>query len=149
MMAASSTPMTWGFAMARLLAGLVVTVGLVLVPALPATAAPAVTVDVRASHVTLNADGTVSVPLRVRCSPPLDAFEVGVGVRQGGIVGGAFVLGGTFPACTGKWQKATFTVTAESGAFVSGTATVSGYVALYDSVQDEDVFAEDSATARL
>jgi hypothetical protein len=85
----------------------------------------------------------------VRCSPPLDAFEVGVGVGQGGIFGGVTVLGGAFPACTGKWQEATFTVTAESGTFVSGMATVSGYVALYDPVEDGDVFADDAATARL
>ena len=68
---------------------------------------------------------------------------------QDGVFGGMTVLGGTFPACTGKWQQATFTVSAESGTFVSGTATVSGYVALYDSVEDADVFADDTATTRL
>ena len=80
--------------MVRRLAGLVSVALLVLVPATSASAAPEGTakaggagnqlvVKVLAAKVDLNADGTVSVPLRVRCSPPLDAFELDVSVRQG------------------------------------------------------------------
>jgi hypothetical protein len=119
------------------------------VPAAPAVAADALVVRIRASQITLNADGTVSVPLRVRCATELDAFEVGVSVRQGSTFGGFSVLGGEFPACTGKWQQTTLMVAAESGTFVSGTATVTAYVAAYDTVEDHDVFAEDSETVRL
>jgi hypothetical protein len=144
----SGTP--WGAPMkTRILAGLFLLVALVAVPAAPAVAADALVVQIRASQVTLNADGTVSVALRVRCSPQLDAFEVGVGVRQDTTFGGVSVLGGAFPACTGKWQRTTLTVTAESGTFVSGTATVTAYVAAYDTVEDHDVFVEDTAIVRL
>jgi hypothetical protein len=135
--------------MSRVLAGLFVVVALVVIPSAPAVAADALVVQIRAGQVTLNADGTVSVPLRARCSPPLGAFEFGVGVRQGSVFGGSSVLGGGFPACTGKWQRTTLTVTAESGTFVSGPATVTAYVAAYDSVEDHDVIVEDSATVRL
>jgi hypothetical protein len=106
-------------------------------------------VQIRAGQVTLNVDGTVSVPLRARCSPPLGAFEFGVGVRQGSTFGGVSLLGTNFPACTGRWQQTTLTVTAESGAFTRGRATVTAYVAAYDSVEDHDVFVEDSETVRL
>jgi hypothetical protein len=132
-----------------MLAGLLVLVALLAVPAAPAVAADALVVQIRSGQVTLNPDGTVSVPLRVRCAPRLDAFEVGVGVRQGSAFGGTSMLGGAFPACTGKWQQTTMTVTAESGTFVSGPATVTAYVAAYDSVAGHDVDAEDTATVRL
>jgi hypothetical protein len=140
--------------MSRFLAGLFAVAALVLAPAAPAVAAPAVAADalvvqIRTGKVTLNADGTVSVPLRARCSPPLGAFEFGVGVRQGTTFGGVSLLGTNFPACTGRWQRTTLTVTAEAGAFARGRATVTAYVAAYDSVEDHDVFAEDSATVRL
>jgi hypothetical protein len=135
--------------MTRILAGLFAFVALIVVPAAPAVAAEELVVRIRASQVTLNADGTVSVPLRARCSPHLGAFEYGVGVRQGSAFGGAGELGGTFPSCTGKWQQTTLTVTAESGAFVSGPATVTAYVAAYDSVGDHDVIVEDAETVRL
>ena len=135
--------------MARILTGLLVLTALVLAPAAPAVAAGPLVVQIQASQVTLNADGTVSVPLRLRCSPPTYAFEIGVGVRQGSTIGSAGGLGGPIPPCTGKWERTTLTVTAESGTFVAGTATVDAYVALYDPVEDHDLFVEDSATVRL
>lgn len=134
---------------ARLLTGLLVLTALVLAPAAPALAAGAPVVEIRASQVRLNADGTVSVPLRVRCSPPTYAFEIGVGVRQGSTVGSTGGLGGPMPDCTGKWQRVTLTVTAVTGTFVSGTAEITAYVALYDPVEDHDVIVEDTATVRL
>lgn len=138
-----------GAAMTRILAGLFVLAALVLAPAAPAVAAGDLVVQIRASQVALNPDGTVSVPLRVRCSPPTYPFEVGVGVVQGSTSGGAGGLGGPISSCTGKWQQTTLTVTAQSGTFVSGSATVTAYVAAYDPVEDHDVFIEDSATVRL
>jgi hypothetical protein len=133
----------------RILTGLFLLVALVAVPAAPAVAFDPLVVQIQASQVALNADGTVSVPVRVRCYPPLGAFEFGVGVRQGSTVGGVSTLSGPFPVCTGKWQRTTVTVAAETGTFVSGTATVTAYVAAYDSVEDHDVIVEDSASVRL
>src|SRR5918993_4340211 len=136
--------------MKRILTGLLVLAALVLTPAAPAVAAAdTLVVQIRASQVMLNADGTVSVPLRVRCGSRLDAFELGVGVSQGATGGFVFRIGEAFPACTGKWQQATFTVTADSGAFAPGTATVNAYVAAYDTVEDHDLLAQDSVTVRL
>jgi len=135
--------------MRRILTGLLVLTALAVAPAAPAVAADALTVQIRANQVTLNPDGTVTVPLRLRCSSPLYAFEAGVGVTQGGTFGGTSVVGGAFPACTGKWQQLSYTVTAEYGTFTSGTATVTAYVGLYDPVEDQDVFVEDTATVRL
>src|SRR3712207_8414051 len=51
------------------------------------------------------ADGTVSVPLRVRCDPPLYAFELNVSVVQGSTVGSFTQVGGVLPTCTGKWER--------------------------------------------
>ncbi len=136
--------------MRKVLVGMLFGAALVVVPAAPAAAAPpaGATVDIQASQVELLADGTVRVPIRVRCSA-VDAFEVGVGVTQGGTFGGVTVVGGAFPACTGKWQQTSFVVTAESGTFVPGPATVSAYVAAYDPAEDQDIFVEDSAQVRL
>ena len=105
---------------------------LVVVPAAPAAAAPpaGATVDIQASQVELLADGTVRVPIRVRCSA-VDAFEVGVGVTRAAPSAGSPSSAGV-PACTGKWQQTSFVVTAESGTFLPGPATVGAYVAAYD-----------------
>lgn len=142
--------------MRKVLAGIAAGAALVVVPAAPAAAAPATaaapaagaTVDIKAGQVRLLADGTVRVPIRVRCSA-VDAFEVGVGVTQGGTFGGVTVVGGAFPSCTGRWQSTSFVVTAESGSYVPGRATVTAYVAAYDPAEDEDIFVEDSAQVRL
>ncbi len=136
----------------RILTGLLLLVALVGVPAAPALAAEPLVVQIRAGQVTLNADGTVSVPVQARCTPPLYAFEFGVDVRQGDTVGGVSTLSGPFPTCTGKWQRTTVTVTAQIGTvltFGPGSATVGVYVAAYDPVEDHDVIAQDSVTVRL
>src|SRR5215213_4209705 len=103
--------------MTRILAGLFAVVALVVAPAASAVAADAAVVQIKTGQVTLNADGTVTVPLRVRCSPPTYAFEVGVGVRQGSTFGSAGGLSGPIPSCTGKWQQVSLTVTADTGTF--------------------------------
>jgi hypothetical protein len=139
-----------GFVMRKALVGMLFGAALVVAPAAPAAAAPAAgaTVDIKAGQVRLLADGTVLVPIRVRCSA-VDAFEVGVGVGQGSTFGGVTVLGGAFPACTGTWQSTSFVVTAESGTYQPGPATVSAYVAAYDPAEDHDIYVEDSAQVRL
>ena len=137
--------------MRKALVGMLFGAALVVLPAVPAAAAPAAagaTVDVKAGQVRLLADGTVRVPIRVRCSA-VDAFEVGVGVTQGSTFGGVTVVGGAFPACTGAWKSTSFVVTAESGTFRPGRATVSAYVAAYDPAVDHDIVVDDSASLRL
>jgi hypothetical protein len=137
--------------MSRILAAVVVLAGLVLAPALPATAAPAAPVlqiDIKAGQVRLLADGSVSVPLRARCSPSLDAFEVDLSVVQGPAIGENNTVGGAFPSCTGKWQLVTLTVVPFAGTFTSGTATISVFLGAFDQVEG-DLEARDSATVRL
>jgi hypothetical protein len=136
--------------MRRLLAGLLVLGGLALAPALPATAAPGtvLTIEIKAAQVRLLPDGTVSVPLRARCSPSLDAFEVDLSVVQGSVSGQDNTVGGEFPACTGKWQQITLTVAADYGAFTCGPATIDVFLGAFDPVQG-DLEARDSATVQL
>ena len=141
--------------MVRRSAVLLVLAVLALVPvtAPAAVAAPAakqtLVVRIVAAHVELNADGTVSVPLRARCSRPLDAFEVDVSVRQGSTFGSVSLIGAEFPACTGRWQRTTLTVPAEAGTFGPGPATVDAFLGAFDPVGGSDLAAEDTATVRL
>jgi hypothetical protein len=137
--------------MTRILAALAVLAALVLAPAVGATAAPAapvLKVDIKAGQVRLLPDGSVSVPLRARCSPSLDAFEVDLSVVQGSAIGENNTVGGAFPACTGTWQQITLTVVPFAGTFTSGTATISVFLGAFDQVQG-DLEARDSATVRL
>jgi hypothetical protein len=134
--------------MTRILAGLFVLAALVLAPAAPASAATALTIDIRAAQVQLLPDGTVAVPLRAKCSSSLDAFEVDLSVVQGTVTGENNTVGGAFPACTGKWQTITLTVAAYSGTFTAGPATISVFLGAFDQ-QQGDLSAEDSATVRL
>jgi hypothetical protein len=139
--------------MVRRIAGLLVLAMLALVPATEAVAAPAggTTLDVRivAAQVELNADGTVSVPLRARCSTRLDAFEVDVSVTQGGTFGAVNLIGTPFPVCNGRWQRTTLTVSAEAGTFGPGPASVGVFLGAFDSVAGVDLAAEDTAAVRL
>ena len=139
--------------MVRRIAVVFVLAVLVLVPATGAVAAPpgGTTLDVRigASQVALNADGTVSVPLRARCSAPLDAFEVDVGVTQGGAFGAVSLIGTPYPVCNGHWQRTTLIVSPQAGAFGPGRASVEVFLGAYDPVDDSDLDAGDTATVRL
>ena len=134
--------------MSRILAGLFVVVALVVIPSAPAVAADALVVQIKAGQVTLNADGTVSVPLRAKCSSSLDAFEVDLSVTQGTVSGQNNTVGGSFPACTGKWQSTTLIVAADYGAFTTGPATISVFLGAFDQMQG-DLEARDSAIVRL
>jgi hypothetical protein len=137
--------------MTRILAAVAVLAALVLGPATGAAAAPAgtvLTVDIKAGQVRLLPDGSVSVPLRARCSPSLDAFELDLSVVQGSAGGENNTVGGAFPACTGRWQRTTLTVAPSTGTFTGGTATISVFLGAFDQTQG-DLEARDSATVRL
>jgi len=139
--------------MVRRVAGVLVLAMLALVPATEAVAAPAggTTLDVRimASQVELNPDGTVSVPLRARCSTRLDAFEVDVSVAQGGTFGSEILIGTPYPVCDGRWQRTTVTVSADTGTFGAGQASIGVFLGAYDPIADADLEAVDTATVRL
>jgi hypothetical protein len=145
--------------MVRRLSALIAGLLLVLVPATSAAAAPQgaaktgggtrLVVKVLAPKVQLNTDGTVSVPVKVRCSPPLDAFELDVSVRQSTAFGSTTLLGTPFPACTGAWERTTVTVSAETGTFAPGAATVDVFLGAFDPVSGSDVSAETSAGVTL
>lgn len=137
--------------MRRFLAGTFVLATLVFAPALPAIAAPTGTVlkiEIKEAQVRLLPDGTVSVPLRAKCSSSLDAFEVDLSVTQGTVSGQNNTVGGSFPACTGKWQSTTLIVAADYGAFTAGPATISVFLGAFDQVEG-DLSAEDTATVQL
>ena len=145
--------------MVRRILGLIAGALLVLVPATSAAAAaPAgaakaagqrLVVKVVVPKVHLTAGGAVSVPLKVRCSPPLDAFELDVSVRQGAAFGSVSLLGTPFPSCTGGWERTTVTVPADTGSFATGPATVDVFLGLFDPVSGSDVSAETSAGVTL
>ena len=117
--------------------------------AAPATAAPEpLVIQVMKGQTALIPDGTVLAPIRARCHPPLDAFEVDVSVQQPTAFGSAFLLGTEFPPCDGRWHRTIVTVAAETGVFVAGTATVTAFIAAFHpSVGDVD--AADAETLAL
>jgi hypothetical protein len=137
--------------MTRILAGVFVVAALVVGPATSAAAAPerVPVVHIVAGQVELEADGTVSVPLRVRCSPPLDAFELDVSVAQGTTFGSLSQIGTPFPACTGRWERITLSVAAETGTFSPGAATVAVFIGIFDPATGGDLSAEDSVSVTL
>ncbi len=105
-------------------------------------------IQVMKGQTVLTPDGTVLAPIRARCYPPLDAFEVDVAVRQLSAFGSAVLLGTTFPPCDGRWHEAIVTVAAETGGFVAGTATVTAFIGAFDP-SEGDVDAADAETVKL
>ncbi len=126
----------------------------VLVAAAPAASADpnpegTLAVDVLERSVRLTAGGVVVVPLRARCAPHLDAFELDVGVTQGTRFGGTSTVGGAFPVCDGAWHRTAVRVRAEAGRFHAGWADVGVYLGAYDTVEDHDTEATDDVRVRL
>jgi hypothetical protein len=117
----------------------------------PAAAAPKpLVVQVMKGQTTLTSDGTVVVPIRARCHPPLDAFEVDVGVHQPTASGGTVLFDVGFPPCAdGRWHRTTVTVAPDAGMFVAGRATVTAAIQAFDPIEDEDVEATDEETVKL
>jgi hypothetical protein len=120
----------------------------VLSPAAVA-ARPPVDAKIVRGKVELLADGSVRVPFRVRCQPPLQAFEIDVGVNQGGVFGGVTMIAPGIVPCDGFKHAMTVDVTAEEGSFGPGPATVGLFVGAFDPVIGIDVEGVDSATVRL
>jgi hypothetical protein len=118
--------------------------------AAPATAAPEpLLIQVMKGQTALTPNGTVLVPIRARCHPPLDAFEVDVGVHQPTASGGTVLFDVGFPLCDGRWHRTIVSVAPETGEFVAGRATVDAAVQAFDPIEDEDVEAVDAETVKL
>jgi hypothetical protein len=118
--------------------------------AAPATAAPEpLVIQVMKGQTALIPDGTVHAPIRARCHPPLDAFEVDVGVQLPTAFGSALLFDTGFPPCDGRWHRTIVTVAAETGVFIVGRATVTAFIAAYDPIEDHDVDAADAETVKL
>jgi hypothetical protein len=118
--------------------------------AAPATAAPEpLLIQVKKGQAALTPDGTVLAPIRARCYPPLDAFEVDVGVRQPAASGSAVLFDVGFPTCDGGWHRTIVTVAPETGVFVAGRATVTAAIQAFDPMEDADVEAVDTETVKL
>ena len=105
-------------------------------------------VEVSRGQVQLAADGTVVVPVRARCQPPLGAFEVTVSVRQEAAFGSVVLLGTGFPPCDGRWHRITVVVAPESGSFVAGEATVDASLSAFHPTEG-DLIVFDTVTVRL
>ena len=114
-----------------------------------AAASPTIEFQVVEARTELRPSGLVAVGVRARCSPTLDAFEVNVGVRQPNAQGSVTRIGERYPICNGAWHRNTFFVRPSSGAFHHGVATVDIYLGAYDTVNDHDVEATDTARVRL
>lgn len=99
-------------------------------------------------QVQLAANGTVLVPLRARCQPPLGAFELNVSVGQDAVFGSVFLLGTGFPPCDGRWHRLTVAVAPDAGSFVAGVATVDASLSAFDPVEG-DLIVFDTVTVRL
>jgi hypothetical protein len=106
-------------------------------------------VDVLERSVRLTAGGAVVVPLRARCAPHLDAFELDVGVVQGTRSGSTNTLGGAFPACDGQWHRTAVKVRADYGRFSKGWVRIGVYLGAYDTVEDHDTEATDTVRVWL
>lgn len=118
--------------------------------AAPATAAPEpLIIQVMKGQTALAPDGTVLAPIRARCHPPLDAFEVDVGVQQPTAFGSAVLFDTGFPLCDGRWHRTTVTVAPETGVFVAGRATVFAFIEAFDPTGGGDVDATDAETVKL
>jgi hypothetical protein len=117
--------------------------------AAPATAAPEpLVIQVMKGQTALTPDGTVLVPIRARCYPPLDAFEIDVSVEQGSSFGSTILGQPEAPLCDGRWHRMVVTVAAETGGFVVGTATVGSFIGAFDP-NVGDVDATDDVTVKL
>lgn len=93
-------------------------------------------------------DGTVLAPIRARCHPPLDAFEIDVTVQQPTASGSVLLLGTEFPPCDGRWHRTIVTVAPNTGVFVAGTATVFAFIGAFHPTEG-DVDATDAETVKL
>jgi hypothetical protein len=144
---------TWGVVMIRRLVGLLLLAVLIVGSSGSAVAATRtgnqLVVKISAGQVQLEPSGAVLVPLRVRCQPPLSAFELNVGVRQGDVFGSVSMLGPNVVPCDGRWHRISVSVPAEVGSFVSGPATVDVFLGAYDPVEDSDLDAVDTAAVKL
>jgi hypothetical protein len=122
----------------------------VLLIAPPSAAAPKpLVIQVMKGQTALTSDGTVLVPIRARCHPPIDPFEVDVGVEQPTASGGTVLFDVGFPPCDGRWHRTIVTVAPETGEFVAGRATVTAFIQAFDPVEDEDVEVGDTETVKL
>jgi hypothetical protein len=141
------------FAVPLLVAALIVVsaTGAIAAPPPAAAATSArnrLVVDVSRGQVRLAADGTVVVPVRARCQPPLGAFELIVSVRQEGVFGSVVLLGTGFPPCDGRWHRMTVAVAPETGSFVAGRATVEAALSAFHPTEG-DLIVFDTVTVRL
>jgi hypothetical protein len=121
----------------------------VLFIAPPSAAAPEpLVIRVMKGQTALMPDGRVLVPIRARCYPPLDAFEIDVSVAQGTSFGSTILGQAGAPPCDGRWHRTVVTVAAETGGFVAGTATVGSFIGAFDP-NDGDLDATDDVTVKL
>jgi hypothetical protein len=106
-------------------------------------------VDILQRQVRLDSGGVVVVPLRARCTPKLDAFELDVAVNQRSRFGSTISIDAGVPTCDGQWHRTTVRVRAEEGRFHAGWADVGVYLGAYDTVEDHDTDATDDVSVRL
>jgi hypothetical protein len=119
-----------------------------LIPPPSAAAPEPLVIQVMKGQTALMPDGTVFVPIRARCYPPLDAFEIDVSVNQGTSFGSTILGQAEAPPCDGRWHRIAVTVAAETGGFAAGPATIGSFIGAFDP-RDGDVDATDDVTVKL
>jgi hypothetical protein len=122
---------------------------LVAAPAASADTNPEGTlaVDVLEKGVRMAGGGVVVVPLRARCTPELDPFELNVGIYQGTTYGGTPSVDLAFLRCDGQWHKTFVEVSGENGRYRVGFARVMVYLGAYNTARDRDTDATDDVRA--
>lgn len=102
------------------------------------------------TQVRLNADGSVDITMKVRCSRNWTAFEWSIDVRQGTTYGNDWAgpLAGLI-TCNGKFQWVRTHVVGANGAYVRGPAAVQALVQLGDVAGGADSELEDRETIWL
>ena len=104
-------------------------------------------VDVLQKGVRFASGGVVVVPLRARCAPDLDPYELNVGIYQGATYGGTSRVDIDYPRCDGQWHKTTVRVSGENGRYRVGFARVTVYLGAYNTATDRDTDADDDVRA--
>ena len=111
------------------------------------TTAPTLTVELKPDVARMD-DGIVEVIAWTTCSPGLTAFELDLSVNQGSSFGSQSMLFSGVVPCDGLRHETRMSISAETGRFEPGPATLSAYLAANQG-GGGDIEATDEANVTL